>query len=263
MANYLARILEAHRAAAATDVRDVEPLIEAATSMGPPRSFRDAILASADRDGVAIIAEIKRRSPSKGDLHPDLDPAELSRSYAAGGACALSVLTDRQFFGGSEHDLTVARGAGVLPVLRKDFTVSPADVCDARLMGADCVLLIAAALDQGELASFHALARRIGLEVLVEVHDEHEAARAVEIGAELIGVNQRDLLTFEVDTARAVRVAASLPPGTVRVAESGIRDADDARVLAAAGYHALLVGESVVTAGDPAASVRALRTRPA
>jgi indole-3-glycerol phosphate synthase len=144
-------------------------------------------------------------------------------------------------------------------VLRKDFTVAEADVCDARIMGADAVLLIAAALDDAELADLHALARSVGLDALVEIHDEPELERALAVGADLVGVNQRDLVTFEVDTERAVRMAPRLPAGVVRVAESGVRGVTDATVLAEAGYHAVLVGESLVTAGDVAGSVAALR----
>jgi indole-3-glycerol phosphate synthase len=212
-------------------------------------------------DQVAVIAEVKRRSPSKGDLAVDLDPAEVAQSYSDGGAACLSVLTDAAFFGGSPDDLAAARAACDLPVLRKDFTVSGADVCDARLMGADCVLLIVAALDDAELATFHQLAVDVGLEVLVEIHDERELERALTVGATVIGVNQRDLVTFEVDTNRAVRMAAQMPEGVVRVAESGIRGPDDAALLADAGYHAVLVGESLVTGADRAAAVRALRQR--
>jgi indole-3-glycerol phosphate synthase len=146
-----------------------------------------------------------------------------------------------------------------VPVLRKDFTVSPHDVCDARTMGADCLLLIAAALDDTELADLHVLATSVGLDVLVEVHDEPEVERALAVGATIIGVNQRDLVTFEVDTDRAVRVAPAIPAGVARVAESGIRGPDDAARLAAAGYDAVLVGESLVTSGDPTEAVRALR----
>jgi indole-3-glycerol phosphate synthase len=209
---------------------------------------------------VAVIAEIKRRSPSKGDLAPDLDPAALARAYESGGAACLSVLTDVEFFGGSPGDLATARAACGLPVLRKDFTVSPLDVADARIMGADAVLLIAAALDDDELRDLHALAVEVGLDALVEIHDEAELHRAVAVGATLIGVNQRDLVTFEVDTARAVRMAPQMPPGVIRVAESGITGPADARLLAEAGYHAVLVGEHLVTSGDPAAGVGALRS---
>lgn len=169
------------------------------------------------------------------------------------------MLTDEDYFGGSAADLIAARSACSLPVLRKDFTISAHDVCDARLMGADCVLLIAAALGQDELLSFLDLACRIGLDALVEIHDEPELQRAIDAGADLIGVNQRDLVTFTVDTARAVRMAPQMPAGVVRVAESGITGADDAAVLAAAGYHAVLVGEHLVTSGDPAGAVTALR----
>jgi indole-3-glycerol phosphate synthase len=208
---------------------------------------------------VAVIAEVKRRSPSKGALAPDLDPASLASSYAAGGAACLSVLTDADFFGGSPSDLASARAACDLPVLRKDFSVDERDVLDARLMGADCVLLIVAALDDAELCAFHALADEIGLDALVEIHDEGELERAMAVGASLVGVNQRDLVTFEVDTARAVRMAPLMPAGVVRVAESGIAGPSDAAVLAEAGYHAVLVGESLVMHGTPAEAVEALR----
>lgn len=244
---------------AAADTRSLDELIERASSFPRARGFRDALVAVAGAGEVAVISEIKRRSPSKGDLAIDLDPALLAQQYEAGGAACLSVLTDVEFFGGSVDDLGVARAACSLPVLRKDFTVSAHDVCDARLMGADCVLLIAAALDQSELESFLVLARDIGLDALVEIHDEPELQRAIDAGADLIGVNQRDLVTFTVDTARAVRMAPQMPPGVVRVAESGITGPADAAVLAAAGYQAVLVGEHLVTSGDPVGGVAALR----
>jgi indole-3-glycerol phosphate synthase len=259
MATYLDRILDAHRAAAADDVRRLDALIARAAAEPPARQFGDALRSSSADGSIAVIAEVKRRSPSKGPLVIDLDPAALASEYAAGGAACLSVLTDVEFFGGSPADLHSARAACRLPVLRKDFTVSALDVADARLMGADAVLLIAAALDDVELRDFLTLARELGLDALVEIHDEAELDRAVAVGADLIGVNQRDLVTFEVDTARAVRVAPLMPPGVVRVAESGVRSAADAHVLAAAGYHAVLVGESLVTSGDPKAAVEALR----
>jgi len=259
MATYLDRILEAHRAAVPTDV-SLDALVERASGLPATRGF-GAALAGASADGaIAVIAEVKRRSPSKGDLAIDLDPAVLAKQYEAGGASCLSVLTDVDFFGGSVDDLRTARAACALPVLRKDFTVSAFDVVEARLMGADCVLLIAAALDDDELRDLHALAGELGLDALVEIHDEAELERALTVGADLVGVNQRDLVTFQVDTERAVRVAPLMPAGVVRVAESGIRGPADARVLAAAGYHAVLVGESLVTSGDPAAAVVGLRT---
>jgi len=235
-------------------------LIEAARSAEAARPFR-ATLASDSADGIAVIAEVKRRSPSKGALAPDLDPADLATRYELGGASCLSVLTDTAHFGGSVADLQAARRASSRPVLRKDFTVSAHDVCDARVMGADCVLLIAAALDDVELRDFAGLARELGFDALVEIHDEAELERALAIGADLIGVNQRDLVTFEVDTARAVRLAPVMPAGVVRVAESGIGGPADAEVLACAGYHAVLVGEALVTSGDPRAAVAAMRGR--
>lgn len=257
MPTYLDRILLAHRARAAADRRPLDELIaRARTGPAPGRGFARAMR---EDPGVSVIAEIKRRSPSRGDLAPDLDPPALARSYRDGGAAALSVLTDVAFFGGSPSDLTRARAAVDLPVLRKDFTVAPADVCDARLMGADAVLLIAAALSPNELAELLALASTLGLDALVEVHDENEAEMALALGATLVGVNQRDLVTFDVDRDRAVRVAGILPDTVVRVAESGIRAGDDLARLGHAGFDAVLVGESLVTAADPATAVRALR----
>ena len=180
-ATYLDKILAAHREAAAADGRSLDALIdEAMAGEDEPRGFRAALAAA---DGMAVISEVKRRSPSKGDLAPDLDPAELARAYASGGAGALSVLTDSEFFAGSIDDLQQARAAVALPVIRKDFTVSAHDVVDARLMGADAVLLIAAALDDRELRDFHDLAAELRLDALVETHDESEVERALTVGA--------------------------------------------------------------------------------
>jgi indole-3-glycerol phosphate synthase len=255
MPTYLDKILAAHREVARADGRDLARLLGEAGRCGSTRGFTSALKAS---PGVAVIAEIKRRSPSKGPLAPDLEPALLAKAYAGGGAACLSVLTDAQFFGGCADDLVEARSAVELPVLRKDFTVSPADVGDARLMGADAVLLIVAALTPAELSDLLGTAKTLGLDALVEVHDEAEAEVALGAGAEVIGVNQRDLVTFEVDTRRAVRVARSLPGHVVRVAESGVRDRDDMRRLADAGFDAVLVGEALVTAPDPGAALAAL-----
>ncbi len=252
MATYLDRIVARHRQLAALDERPLAAIAAAASAMAPARGFRAAL---ADVAHLAVIAEVKRRSPSKGDLNVGLDPALLAADYERGGASCLSVLTDEEFFGGSVADLHAAQGACALPVLRKDFTVSERDVVDARLMGADCVLLIAAALEPGELIGFHALATEIGLDVLVEIHDEPELEVALAAGATLVGVNQRDLVTFRVDHERALRLAGVMPPGVVRVAESGVRGAEDAAALYAAGYHAVLVGETLVTSGDPAAAI--------
>ena len=277
MATYLDRIVAAHRAAARQDERDLDALASQAARAGAGRGFGAALSRGARErggsgwgagtgggsdgggTGMAVIAEVKRRSPSKGPLAPDLDPASLARSYSAGGASAVSVLTDTEFFGGSAADLRAARAAVDLPVLRKDFTVAPADVFDARIMGADAVLLIVAALTPSELRTFLELSASVGLDALVEVHDEAEAELAIESGAAVIGVNQRDLLTFEVDTERAVRVASVLPEGVVRVAESGITGGDDVRRLRDAGFDAVLVGETLVRSGDPERAVSSLR----
>ena len=260
MATYLDKILAAHRQAAAADTRPLDALLAEARALPPTRDFAAALRSGDGDGGLAVIAEVKRRSPSKGDLAPGLDPAALARRYEAGGASCLSVLTDGEFFGGSPADLQAARAAAPgLPVLRKDFTVAAADVVDARLMGADAVLLIAAALDDAELADFHALAGELGLDALVEVHDEAELERALAVGATLVGVNQRDLVTFRVDHDRAVRVGKAIPDDVVRVAESGVRDQADAQALHAAGFHAILVGETLVTSPDPATTLTALR----
>jgi indole-3-glycerol phosphate synthase len=252
MTTYLDRIVERHRELASGDARSVDDLVAEAVAMPATRGFLRA-LDSTDR--LAVIGEIKRRSPSKGDLNASLDPGDLARSYQLGGASCLSVLTDDEFFGGSPADLQAARRACSLPVLRKDFTVSALDVADARLMGADCLLLIVAALEAAELADLHRLAIDVGLDVLVEIHDEPELDLALAAGATLIGVNQRDLITFEVDHERAVRMAAVIPGDVVKVAESGVRDGADARALRDAGYHAILVGETLVTSDDPAAAI--------
>ncbi|MGI9022971.1 MAG: indole-3-glycerol phosphate synthase TrpC [Acidimicrobiales bacterium] len=256
MASVLDGIVAAHRRSAAADDRALDDLVARAAAMPGPRDFRACLTAP---DGISVIAEVKRRSPSKGALAPDLDPARLATSYEAGGAAALSVLTDAKFFGGSPDDLAAARSACALPVLRKDFTVSEADVCDARIMGADAVLLIVAALSDDELRRFRRLAAELAMAVLVEVHDDGELDRALTAGADLVGVNRRDLRTFTVDRSLAARLAARIPPHVVTVAESGVQNAADVAELAGSGYDAVLVGETLVTAPDPAVALRALR----
>jgi indole-3-glycerol phosphate synthase len=255
---YLAKILDRHRAAAQSDSRRLSQLIDEAKTVAPRRGFIQR-LRDDSLHQLAVIAEIKRRSPSKGVLREGIDASNLARTYESGSASCLSVLTDDVSFGGSVDDLLQARVATALPVLRKDFTVSELDVCDARIMGADCVLLIAAALSQPELVAFHQLAIEIGLDVLVETHDETEVERALLAGATMIGVNQRDLVTFQVDHERAVRMASVIPIGVIRVAESGVRDANDAQSLRDAGYDAVLVGESLVVSNDPASVIASLR----
>jgi indole-3-glycerol phosphate synthase len=254
MATYLDSIVAAHRAYP-------EPVVtDAALAAAPnPRGFAAALRAGRADGNVSVIAEVKRRSPSKGDLNTDLDPALIAKAYVDGGAAALSVLTDTDYFGGSVADLQSARAAVDVPVLRKDFTVCVGDVRAARAMGADAVLLIVAALSDAELRALHTAAVEFDLDVLVEVQDEPELERALGADARIVGVNQRDLRTFEVDHDRALRLAAKIPAEVVRVAESGVRDAGDARRLRDAGFDAILVGQTVVTAGDPSEMVRSLR----
>jgi indole-3-glycerol phosphate synthase len=258
MRSYLETILTAHRARAADDHRDLDELMARADASAEPRPFTDALVAAGSSTRLAVISEIKRRSPSKGDLDLTLDPASVAHEYESGGAACLSILTDQEFFGGSAEDLEDARAACSLPVLRKDFTVSAADVCDARLMGADAILLIVAALSGQELSAFLGLAGRLSMAALVEVHDGSELHRALDAGATLVGVNQRDLRTFEVDHELAMSLGSTFPSDVVSVAESGIRGADDAARLAAAGYDGVLVGETLVRSGDRRAAVAEL-----
>jgi indole-3-glycerol phosphate synthase len=209
--------------------------------------------------GISVIAEVKRRSPSKGALADIPDPAELARAYARGGAAAISVLTEQRRFGGSLADLAAVRAAVDTPLLRKDFIVSDYQLVETRAAGADLALLIVAALDDDELGRLHDAARELGLTVLVEVHDEAEAERAVALGAELIGVNARNLKTLEVDDQVFGRLAAQLSDDAVLVAESGISGPDDVARFAAQGARVVLVGEALVRDGDAEAAVRALR----
>ena len=255
---YLDGILAQHREVASRDSRSLSGLIEATRTISNSRGFAKRLIEDS-KNALAVIAEIKRRSPSRGLLSHDLEPKVIAEQYKNAGASCISVLTDSDFFGGSADDLKSARGAVDLPVLRKDFTVSLNDICDAKLMNADCILLIAAALNKVELAEFHNFALELGLDVLVEIHDEPELDLALEIGAKMIGVNQRNLRTFEVDQQRAVRIAKKIPGSVVRVAESGVRTRDDALQLRDAGYHAVLVGETLVTSKNIAMTLNELR----
>ena len=255
---YLDEILAQHREVASRDSRSLSGLIEATRNISNSRGFAKRLIEDS-KNALAVIAEIKRRSPSRGLLSHDLEPKVIAEQYKNAGASCISVLTDSDFFGGSVGDLKSARGAVDLPVLRKDFTVSLNDICDAKLMNADCILLIVAALNKDELSEFHKFASELGLDVLVEIHDEPELDLALEIGAKMIGVNQRNLKTFEVDQQRAVRIAKKIPSNVVRVAESGVRTRDDASQLRDAGYHAILVGESLVTSKNIAMTLDELR----
>ena len=254
-ATYLDAILAHHRERAAADKRSLDVLVDQARACVPPRGF---ITALRNTPHLAVISEFKRKSPSKGVLNASMQPDVVARLYQAGGASCLSVLTDAPHFGGSVDDLQQARSACELPVLRKDFTVDPRDVCDARIMGADCVLLIAAALSKTQLSEFLHLAHHVDIDALVEVHDESDLAVALECGASLVGVNQRDLVTFSVDHERAVRMGSAIPAACVKVAESGVRGRADAESLRAAGYDAVLVGEHLVTSASIADAVTEL-----
>ncbi|MEZ5115636.1 MAG: indole-3-glycerol phosphate synthase TrpC [Candidatus Nanopelagicales bacterium] len=220
---------------------------------------RDAV-AALRGEGVAVIAEVKRSSPSKGALAAIADPAALARDYEAGGAHCVSVLTEQRRFGGSLDDLVAVRAAVDIPVLRKDFIVSSYQLWEARACGADLALLIVAALDQEALVSLVERARSIGLTPLVEVHDADEVARALDAGADVIGVNARNLRTLEVDRATFSRLAPLVPDTCVRIAESGVRGPHDLIAYAEAGADAVLVGESLVTGGDPRTAVHDLVT---
>jgi indole-3-glycerol phosphate synthase len=251
----LAAIVAATRTRVAA-ARTRAPLaqIEQAAMRHAPRGFRAALAGP----GVRVIAECKRRSPSRGVLRHDYDPAAIARAYAAAGAAAISVLTEPAFFDGSLAHLESVRAVSDLPLLRKDFIVEPYQLFEARAAGADAVLLIVAALDDEALERLAELARQLELDVLVEVHDEDELHRAAACGADLIGVNNRNLRTLAVDVDASLRLASRMPPGVVAVAESGLKSADDVQRLSRAGYGGFLIGERLMTADDPGAALAAL-----
>lgn len=222
--------------------------------VGQQRPFARALR---DRQ-PAVIAEVKKASPSKGLLQPHFDAATIARTYEAGGAACLSVLTDARYFQGSLGDLTAARDAVSLPVLRKDFTIDPVQIYESAAHGADAILLIAAILNTTELRSFRQLANTLGLAALVEVHNEAELAAAIESDAPIIGVNNRNLETFEVSLETSLRLSELMPANVTRVSESGISMRADIDLLRGAGFHAFLVGETLMKAGDAAASLRSL-----
>lgn len=251
----LARIVEVKKQEVASKAANRHSLeLSAQYQKNQRRDFAAALR----RRTPAIIAEIKKASPSKGLLAEDFNPAWQAQRYFAGGAAALSVLTDRQFFQGSLSDLKTARASAAIPVLRKDFTIDELDVLEAAAGGADAILLIAAILPPDKLRALRELAESHGLAVLVEVHDEAELDLALESGASIIGVNNRDLRTFSVSLDTSERLAQRMPNHILRVAESGIQNRSDVNRLQNAGYHAFLVGEHLMRSPDPAAAVRAL-----
>ena len=251
----LARILTRKRAELA-DLSAASAGLEARAEAAAPA--RRNFAASLRAHHPAIIAEIKKASPSRGLLAADFQPAGTALQYQEGGAAALSVLTDRDFFQGGLGDLAAARAAVELPVLRKDFTIDRLQVLEASAHGADAILLIAAILTAREMRDFRELAGRFGMAALVEIHDAEELRVALESGAEIVGVNNRDLRTFHVRLETSLDLAALIPDGVLKVSESGIHDAADVRRLKAAGYHAFLVGEHLMKSGDPAGALQRL-----
>jgi indole-3-glycerol phosphate synthase len=248
----LDKILEATRERVA-DLRSRRAAVmETAESAAAPPSFEAALT----RPGLAVVAEIKRRSPSRGDLAMELDAVEQARRYAAGGAAALSVLTEPVFFAGRPEDLAAARETTGLPILRKDFVIETIQVWEARAMGASAVLLIAGALTPNELAALLDDAGRAGIDALVEVHTIDEAKLSLDLGARMVGVNNRDLASFEVDLTTAEEIAPFLSEAAVTVAESGIHSRNEAMRMRTAGYDAVLVGEALVRSPDPASLIR-------
>ncbi len=241
---------------------DVADLLRArALEAGSPRDFVGALRRPDGR--LAVIAELKRRSPSKGELAPDLDPAAHAAAYEQGGAAALSVLTDQPYFGGEAADVEAARAATALPALRKDFTIDEIQIYESLAIGADAVLLIVAAIPDGALlADLHSLALDLGLGVLVEAHDEQEVERAVAVGAAVVGVTSRNLQTFDEDLSVGERLAKLIPPDVVAVGESAVRSSDDAFRMGRAGFDAILVGEAFVRSDQPTSTVAEFAAAP-
>ena len=259
MSDVLARILARKReeVAARRRTAPLEVLAERIASQLPPRGFAAALRARAARGEPAVIAESKRASPSQGVIRADYDPAAIARSYERAGAACLSVLTDADF-DGHDDDLVAARAACALPVLRKDFIVDAWQLHESRALGADCVLLIVAALDDASLAEFAVQARGLGLDVLVEAHDEAELDRALALDAPLVGINNRDLRTFAVSLETTLALRGRVPPDRLLVSESGIRRREDVARLRAAGVGAFLVGEAFMREPDPGAALAVL-----
>ena len=229
-----------------------------AASAPPLRGFADAVAAKIAAGQAAVIAEVKKASPSKGVIRADFDPAAIARSYAAGGAACLSVLTDVDFFQGADEYLVAARDACELPVLRKDFIVDAYQLYEARVLGADCVLLIAAALDDAQLSEYAFIADELGMDVLVEVHDLDELERALPIPARLLGINNRNLKTFEVSLQTTLELKVAVPADRVLVTESGILARADVALMRDNAIHAFLVGEAFMRQPDPGAALSAL-----
>ena len=247
------RIVEVRRARESIDALERRAM---AVTLQPGR----LLAAVSRRDSTNVIAECKRRSPSRGVLRASYDPVAIARGYESAGAVAISVLTEPTFFDGSLEHLVAVRAAVAVPLLRKDFIVSEYQLLEARAAGADAVLLIVAALEQDTLRSLHGRARELGLDVLVEVHDERELECALAAGARIVGVNNRNLRTLDVNVDVSERLAPAIPPDVIAVSESGLKTADDLRRFHALGYRAFLIGERFMTAPDPGAALRDMRS---
>jgi indole-3-glycerol phosphate synthase len=260
MNNLLARIVTEKRAEiAAAKARHPLPAVEAhAAKASPPRGFARALEAKTVAGGYGLIAEIKMASPSGGVIRPDFDPAVLARDYTAGGAACLSVLTDAPNFKGAPEHLVAARAACDLPVLRKDFMLDPYQVAESRAMGADCILVIMAAVSDAEAAEIERMAREFGMDVLAEAHDTEEMYRALKLKTRLIGINNRNLKTLKTDLATTEKLGPLLPRSRLKVSESGISTPADLSRLARAGVRCFLIGESLLRQADVAAATRAL-----
>ena len=240
------------------DHRTLEQLQRDIDDASPPRGFAEAIATKIEAGQAGVIAEIKRASPSKGVLRADFKPAEIARSYARNGAACLSVLTDIDFFQGSDAYLRQARAACDLPVIRKDFIVDPYQVYEARAIGADCILLIVACLEDRQLCELNELAHHLGMDVLIEVHDAEELDRALRVENRLIGINNRNLRTFEVSLETTLELLPQIPGDRIVVTESGILDSQDVLRMRASGVNAFLVGEAFMRADDPGARLAEL-----